>query len=268
MLAMEWSVTTIEIRLTVTDLKKEVLERAAEFGQLSQWVQMKIWEYMDTPKEKRDATDVAQEIIDKISLAQKERDAEIVRDYAVSIQKEWAVKYPDFAAKAYRILDGIATAITNQDEWPWRHTHHCDRPTHADLVDVECVTVGGCLKYQKMSPTQRTLKLLRDNGYLAGIVEKVIPKVFIRKDLFGICDILALKGTQTLCVQCTSGTNVSSHIHKINALEEKQWLLNANWKIIVIGWKKKKIKRGGTAFKYIPRIIEMDEQGEQEVDEI
>ena len=43
-----------------------------------------------------------------------------------------------------------------------------------------------------MSPTGRTLKLLRDGGFLADVVEPWIPKLERRRDLFGGFDVLAV----------------------------------------------------------------------------
>jgi hypothetical protein len=64
------------------------------------------------------------------------------------------------------------------------------------------------------SPTQLTLKWLRDEGYLAEVVEKWLPGINVRKDLWGWCDIVALKDEETVAVQCTSWDNISSQVQK------------------------------------------------------
>lgn len=90
------------------------------------------------------------------------------------------------------------------------------------------------------SPTQRSLKLLRDSDWDIEVVEKWIPGANIRRDLFGIIDLLGVKGMQTLGVQTTSYSNLSARLKKmgdspmIGKLREAGWLLEAH------GWKKNK----------------------------
>lgn len=88
------------------------------------------------------------------------------------------------------------------------------------------------------SPTQRTLALLKKEGWTAGIVERWIPQARKRIDLFGIIDILAMKGRCLLGVQTTSGSNVAAHITK--ALAEprlREWLMTNNI-FEIWGWRK------------------------------
>jgi hypothetical protein len=61
-----------------------------------------------------------------------------------------------------------------------------------------------------MSPTQLSLAWLKKEGYLAEVVEKWIPGANIRKDLWGWCDIVAIRDGETVAVQCTSWDNISS----------------------------------------------------------
>ena len=42
------------------------------------------------------------------------------------------------------------------------------------------------------SPTQRSLKLLRDEGYTAQVVERWNPHARVRQDLFGVIDTAAM----------------------------------------------------------------------------
>lgn len=90
------------------------------------------------------------------------------------------------------------------------------------------------------SPTQRSLKHLRDDGYLAAVVEHWNPHARIRQDLFGCIDILAIKAGSTLAVQTTSYSNMSARVKKIQAADELRTMLDAGWKIEVHGWKKVK----------------------------
>ncbi len=89
-----------------------------------------------------------------------------------------------------------------------------------------------------VSPTQRTLKYLRDKGYIVAIAESYNFFTKQRKDLFGFIDLVALKDGEIIGVQCTSRSNVSARIKKIKGLDaHKQWL-DAGGKIQVIGWGK------------------------------
>ena len=59
-----------------------------------------------------------------------------------------------------------------------------------------------------MSPTARSLAVLREMGYTAEVVEQWIPKTRIRRDLFGVIDILAFhKEHGILGVQATTGSH-------------------------------------------------------------
>lgn len=89
------------------------------------------------------------------------------------------------------------------------------------------------------SPTQRSLKKLRDAGYLAEVTEKYNSFIKQRKDLFGFIDVLAVKGNEVLAVQTTSGSNVSARIEKIRSLQSHElWLASPNRRIVVHGWRK------------------------------
>jgi Trm5-related predicted tRNA methylase len=89
-----------------------------------------------------------------------------------------------------------------------------------------------------MSPTELTLKHLRAEGWTVAVVEKWNPHARIRQDLYGFIDILALRGSETLAVQATSYTNMSSRIKKIAEIETVAAVREAGWTIWVIGWRK------------------------------
>jgi hypothetical protein len=88
------------------------------------------------------------------------------------------------------------------------------------------------------SPTQLTLKLLRDEGWTVEVVERWIPGANIRKDLFGFIDLVALKGDLTLGVQATSYSNMGARIKKIESAELLSQVRRASWHLWVIGWRK------------------------------
>ena len=80
--------------------------------------------------------------------------------------------------------------------------------------------------------------MLRDQGWMCEIVEHWNPFVKRRKDLWGFCDILAIRPGETLAVQTTSTSNVSARVTKILAEPKSVAVLKAGIKIEVHGWKK------------------------------
>lgn len=88
------------------------------------------------------------------------------------------------------------------------------------------------------SPTQRTLKHLRDMGYRAEVVEKWNPHARVRQDLFSIIDVLAISETEVVAVQTTSASNMKARINKISESDALPLLLKLEWRVIVHGWKK------------------------------
>lgn len=88
-----------------------------------------------------------------------------------------------------------------------------------------------------MTPTQRSLAYLREEGYTVAIVERWNPHARIRQDLFGFIDLLAIRKGETLAVQVTS-TGVSSRIKKIMESDYLPKVRDAGWRILVHGWRK------------------------------
>jgi hypothetical protein len=89
-----------------------------------------------------------------------------------------------------------------------------------------------------VTPTQRSLKHLRDNGYRAAVVEKFNHVTNRRADLFEIGDILAIRDNETVLVQTTSGSNVSARVKKIATCDAISDIRSAGWRVIVHGWRK------------------------------
>jgi|ERR1051326_3020253 hypothetical protein len=88
------------------------------------------------------------------------------------------------------------------------------------------------------SPTQRSLKLARDSGWTAQIVEKYNSYAKKRIDLFDCIDIVILTGFSILGVQTTSSSNVPARSTK--ALESpklKLWLKSGG-RFEIWGWGK------------------------------
>jgi len=94
-----------------------------------------------------------------------------------------------------------------------------------------------------ISPTQRTLKRMKESGdyKLIQVVEKWNPFARIRQDLFGIIDILGISITgETHALQVTSYSNVNARIKKIEEHDSTPHLRDADWVLLVEGWKKEK----------------------------
>lgn len=89
-----------------------------------------------------------------------------------------------------------------------------------------------------MSPTQRTLKHLRDQGYTCWVVEYYNYFSKKRVDLFGIWDIIAIRKDETVVVQTTASSGVSARIKKISESEHIGMCRDAGWKCVVHGWRK------------------------------
>ena len=95
----------------------------------------------------------------------------------------------------------------------------------------------------KTSPTQRTLKRMRDSGdyVLLQVVEHFNQWARVRQDLFGIGDILGISITgETHLLQVTSYGNMNARIKKLEDHESTPHLRDADWVLIVEGWKKEK----------------------------
>ena len=92
------------------------------------------------------------------------------------------------------------------------------------------------------TPTSRTLDYCRKQGWLAGVVERFLPRGDrpVRVDLFGFVDVVCCKQTGVLFVQATSGGNVPARVRKIKEEcgEEALACLQAGATIEVWGWRK------------------------------
>ena len=92
-----------------------------------------------------------------------------------------------------------------------------------------------------MTPTRRTLQMLRKQGATVAVVEKFNPGARVRQDLFGCIDIVALEPGQSgvLGIQATTTSNMAARRHKI-ALEPRAalWMACGN-RLQIIGWAKR-----------------------------
>ena len=101
------------------------------------------------------------------------------------------------------------------------------------------------------SPTQRSLKLMRERCYLCEITERWNQWAKVRQDLFSFVDVLCIKDGETVAVQTTSYSNISARVKKISELDTAPIVKLAGWKIIVQGWRKDK------SGKWVVREVEL-----------
>jgi hypothetical protein len=88
-----------------------------------------------------------------------------------------------------------------------------------------------------LSPTQRSLAYLREQGYLVAIVEHWNPHARIRQDLWGWCDLLAIRKNEVLAVQVTA-SGVAARIKKIEESDTIGMVRDAGIRVEVHGWRK------------------------------
>ena len=111
-----------------------------------------------------------------------------------------------------------------------------------------------------MSPTERTLKALKERGLICGIVERFNRfggPFGIRQDLFGILDIIALDIEKGVIGVQSTGQDFAGHIKKLTiekAKESHDWLRTPGTSLELWGWRKVKKVRGGKAMVWKPRV--------------
>jgi hypothetical protein len=92
-----------------------------------------------------------------------------------------------------------------------------------------------------MTPMARTLKLLRQQGFVADVVERWIPHAGIKRDLFGCLDVVAVHPALpgVLGVQTTTRGNAAARLHKIRQQGEIAVWLRAGNRVEVWGWERR-----------------------------
>lgn len=91
-----------------------------------------------------------------------------------------------------------------------------------------------------MTPTQRSLRHLREAGWTAHKVEHWNAFARRRVDAFGWGDILACHPLQGIAlVQTTSGANLSARIKKAQSIGALVAWVTAGGKLIAHGWAKR-----------------------------
>lgn len=118
-----------------------------------------------------------------------------------------------------------------------------------------------------MSPTQRTMRHLREEGNICAVVEKwnqYVGPHGIRQDLLGIIDIIVLDPVRGFVgIQACGGSGFSAHYKKLtqeNAESSIAWLSTPGGRLEIWSWRKVKLQRGGVAIRWQPRVVELTMQ--------
>lgn len=82
----------------------------------------------------------------------------------------------------------------------------------------------------------RTLEALRGEGWTCQTVEQPPSRFRPRRDLFGIGDILGIRGEDTMLVQVAGPGERKSHIRKIEDSEHLTAVRDAGWSIELWTW--------------------------------
>jgi hypothetical protein len=93
-----------------------------------------------------------------------------------------------------------------------------------------------------LTPTARTLDLLRRSGYQAAVVEKWLPHAGVRSDLWRFGDVLAVSDRREprfLIVQCTTLAHTADRLRKARECPELRTWLRAGGAFEVWGWYRK-----------------------------
>ncbi len=96
-----------------------------------------------------------------------------------------------------------------------------------------------------MTPTQRSLELLRSLGWTVAVVERWNPWAHIRQDLYGWVDLVAIRpqtndaeGGGVMFVQTTTRAHQQERRHKIEAQESYTTAKLAGVRVELHGWSK------------------------------
>ena len=107
-----------------------------------------------------------------------------------------------------------------------------------------------------LTPTQRTLKALRERGAICASVEKWNPyggPHGVRVDLFGFIDLVLIDPQYGIVAIQSCGEAFSAHYKKIVENEiAPEWMKHG--RIELWAWRKVKRVRGGKAMMWKPKI--------------
>ena len=101
------------------------------------------------------------------------------------------------------------------------------------------------------SNTTRCMEEARKRGWSVGVVERYIHARRIRIDYLGIIDLIAISNNTTIGIQACSGTDHAAHRTKcLGNINTLLWVKSPSRRLVIWSWRKKKIKRGGIAYRW------------------
>ena len=109
-------------------------------------------------------------------------------------------------------------------------------PLLPGLSDVQSPLPAAPKRKAPARLTPRTLKLLRDEGWLPAVVEHWNSFMRIRQDLFGWIDVLGVGRQGTIAVQVCRRADMATRRNKIADSETVGKVREAGWIIEVHGW--------------------------------
>ena len=102
-----------------------------------------------------------------------------------------------------------------------------------------------------VSPTQRSIKHLKEDGWLPAVVERWNPHARIRQDLYRFADVIAIKsGHRPKLIQITS-SGWASRFTKVTEEPFALLCLQSGFDIEVHGWRKLKTNRNRFTIKIL-----------------
>ena len=111
------------------------------------------------------------------------------------------------------------------------------------------------------SPTQRSLALLRQEGWTAAVVERWNPHAGVRQDLFGFADLVAVRAGRpgVLAVQVTTGSHQAARLRKALGVPALRAWLAAGNRFEVHGWAKAGPRGGRETWQVHRRPVRLEE---------
>ena len=102
---------------------------------------------------------------------------------------------------------------------------------------------------------QKTDEYYKALGYEVGNVERYVHQCKRKFDLFGIIDRIAISDQDTIGLQVCKADFQAHDMKILNSEYGPKWCRGGR-RLILIGWTKQKVKRGGKAMVYKERIKE------------
>lgn len=111
------------------------------------------------------------------------------------------------------------------------------------------------------SPTQRSLKFLRDQGFPAQVVEKWNPYAKVRIDLFNFIDIVAVTPKAIVGVQATTQQHAgqAERLEKVRGSKVLTAWLEAGGRLAIHGWAKRGARGKRKTWTVLEREVTLED---------